>query len=111
MPTSQQLGALCKCRPALNRDCSIKLDNFAGTSQNFLDYVIRRFNASSAGLKKPVGLDLRWDRRFTQSPDSTGAPSQPSGTGLQLMQFNNPTLTKNKNEIKKYDNSTPKKFD
>jgi hypothetical protein len=24
-------------------------------------YVIRRFNASSAGLKKPVGLDLRWD--------------------------------------------------
>jgi len=25
------------------------------------DYVTRRFNASSAGLKKPVGLDLRWD--------------------------------------------------
>jgi hypothetical protein len=24
------------------------------------DYVFRRFNASSAGLKKPVGLDLRW---------------------------------------------------
>ena len=26
-----------------------------------LDYVTRRVNASLAGLKKPVGLDLRWD--------------------------------------------------
>jgi len=52
MPTSQQLGALCKCRPALNRECSIKLDNFAGTSQNFLDYVIRSFNASSGRIEK-----------------------------------------------------------
>jgi len=25
------------------------------------DYVIRRFNASSARLKLPLGLDLRWD--------------------------------------------------
>jgi hypothetical protein len=24
------------------------------------DYVTGRFNASSAGLKQPVGLDLRW---------------------------------------------------
>jgi len=24
------------------------------------DYVTRRFNGSSAGLKKPEGLDLRW---------------------------------------------------
>jgi hypothetical protein len=29
--------------------------------KSLLDYVIRRFNASSAGLKKPEGLDLRWD--------------------------------------------------
>jgi len=35
-----------------------------GAYKNLLDYVIRRFNASSAGLKKPVGLDLRWDRRL-----------------------------------------------
>jgi hypothetical protein len=32
----------------------------AGAGKSALDYVIRRFNASSAGLKKPVGLDLRW---------------------------------------------------
>ena len=32
----------------------------------------------------------------------------PRGTGEQLMQFNNPTSTKNEN--KKYDNSTLKKF-
>jgi RHS repeat-associated protein len=32
-----------------------------------LDYVTRRFNASSAGLKKSVGLELRWDCRFTRS--------------------------------------------
>jgi hypothetical protein len=38
-----------------------------------LGYVIRRFNASSVGLKKPEGLDLRWDRRFTRPPDPTGA--------------------------------------
>ena len=25
------------------------------------DYVTRRFNASSAGLETPLGLDLRWD--------------------------------------------------
>jgi hypothetical protein len=31
------------------------------------------------------------------------------GTGLQLMQFNNPASTKN--ETDKYDNSTNKKFD
>jgi hypothetical protein len=28
------------------------------------------------GLKKPVGLDLRWNRRLARSPDPTGAPSQ-----------------------------------
>ena len=33
----------------------------ATSGKNFLDYVTRRFNASSAGLKKPVGLNLRWD--------------------------------------------------
>ena len=31
-----------------------------GAFKDLLDYVTRRFNASSAGLKKPVGLDLRW---------------------------------------------------
>jgi hypothetical protein len=51
--------------------------NYRGLRKSLLDYVIRRFNASSAGLKKPVGLDLRLDRRFTRSPDPTGAPSQP----------------------------------
>jgi hypothetical protein len=30
-------------------------------SENRADYVIRRFNASLAGLKKPVGLILRWN--------------------------------------------------
>ena len=33
----------------------------ATSGKNFLDYVTRRFNASSAGLKKPVGLNLCWD--------------------------------------------------
>ena len=45
--------------------------------KNVLDYVTRRFNASSAVLKKLAGLDLRWDRRFTRSPDSSGTSSQP----------------------------------
>jgi hypothetical protein len=53
------------------------LKHFRGPSKSALDYVTRRFNASSAGLKKSVGLDLRWDCRFTRFPDSTGAPSQP----------------------------------
>jgi hypothetical protein len=35
---------------------------------SFLVDVSRRYNASSAGLKKLVGLDLRWDRRLTQFP-------------------------------------------
>ena len=30
-----------------------------GLCKSDLDYVTRRFNLSSAGLKKPVGLDLR----------------------------------------------------
>jgi hypothetical protein len=30
-------------------------------SKNFLNYVIRRFNLSSAPLNKPQGLDLGWD--------------------------------------------------
>jgi hypothetical protein len=33
----------------------------AGAGKIALDYVTRRFNASSAGLKKAVGPDLRWD--------------------------------------------------
>ena len=39
------------------------------------DYVIRRFNAPSAELKKRTGSSLR--HRLARSPDSTGAPSQP----------------------------------
>ena len=35
------------------------LDNLHETVNGFVGYVIRRFNASSAGLKKPEGLDLR----------------------------------------------------
>jgi hypothetical protein len=31
-----------------------------GLRKNTLDYVIRRFNESSAELWKLVGLDLRW---------------------------------------------------
>ena len=34
-----------------------------------IDYVIRRFNASSAGLKKLVGLDFRWDCCLARSQD------------------------------------------
>jgi|SRR5436189_2329861 len=36
--------------------------------RNFLDYVIRRFNASSAELKMPEGAELSLDRRLTRSP-------------------------------------------
>ena len=58
------------CRNKSSTDCR-------SAAKILLDYVIRRFNASSAGLKKPVGLDLRWDSRLTRSPDPTGTPSQP----------------------------------
>jgi hypothetical protein len=61
-------------------DCGerkISSTNFRGLRKSLLDYVIRRFNASSAGLKKPVGLDLRWDCRLARSPDPIGTPSQP----------------------------------
>jgi hypothetical protein len=37
------------------------LDGPPGRNVKKADYVTRRFNASSAGLKTPVGLDLRWD--------------------------------------------------
>src|SRR5438445_13136666 len=36
--------------------------------KNVLDYVTRRFNASSAVLKKLAGLDLCWDGRLTGLP-------------------------------------------
>jgi hypothetical protein len=35
--------------------------NFRKSCKSLLDYVIRRFNLSSARLNKPQGLDLRWD--------------------------------------------------
>ena len=37
-----------------------KLDICVGVGLTSVDYVIRRFNASSAGLNLPVWLDLRW---------------------------------------------------
>jgi len=37
----------------------IILTDCASQESLAVDYVIRRFNLSSAGLKKPVGLDLR----------------------------------------------------
>ena len=40
---------------------SNKLDMLADRDKGNADYVIRRFNASSAGLSLLVGLDLRWD--------------------------------------------------
>jgi hypothetical protein len=43
-------------------DCEgreITLDNCRGSTKCLLDYVIRRFNLSSARLNKPHGLDLR----------------------------------------------------
>ena len=35
------------------------------------------------GLKELVGLDLRWDRRFTRSPDPTGAEFTEANTLLE----------------------------
>ena len=35
------------------------------------------------GLKELVGLDLRWDRRFTRSPDPTGAELTEANTLLE----------------------------
>src|SRR4029077_13901161 len=50
--------------------------------KNLLDYVTRRFNASSAGLKKPVGLDLRWARRFTRFQETNWSPESAEGRPL-----------------------------
>ena len=50
----------------------------------FSDYVTRRFNASSAELKKLVGLDLRWNRRLRNYQIQL-EPLVPRGTGLQFM--------------------------
>jgi hypothetical protein len=52
--TALQTSATRAQRKTSSTDCR-------DDGKNLLDYVIRRFNASSAGLKKPVGLDLRWD--------------------------------------------------
>jgi hypothetical protein len=83
-----------------------------------LDYVSRRFNASLAGLKKPVGLDLRWDTALRDFQNPTGAPSQPKwgwkslargwfpgprGTGLQLIQTIQPEQEQEKETRKKND--------
>src|SRR5581483_8529024 len=51
--------------------------------QNDRDYVTRRFNASSAGLKSSwAAPSLR--QRFTRSPDPTGARSQPKRDALLM---------------------------
>jgi len=47
--------------PSLIAVRKITSTDFRGADKSAIDYVTRRFNASSAGLKKPVGLDLRWD--------------------------------------------------
>src|SRR5439155_16779425 len=93
---------------------------------NLPDYVTRRFNAFSAGRKRPVWLELRWDRRLTRSPVSTWSPESAEarsllgrtvveagswfhlGTGLQLKQST--IQPQQKNENKKYANSTLKKI-
>jgi hypothetical protein len=53
--------------------------------QRFINEVgLRQFDVSThlrPGLKKPVGLDLRWDCRFTRSPISSFRLE----TGLQFM--------------------------
>jgi hypothetical protein len=45
-----------------------KLDICIGFGLTSVDYVIRRFNASSAGLKKRVGAGPTLGRRLTRSP-------------------------------------------
>jgi hypothetical protein len=46
-------------------------------SRTNADYVTRRFNASSARLNKPQGLDLRWKAALRDLQNATGTPSQP----------------------------------
>ena len=85
-----------------------------------LDYVTRRFNASSAGLNKPVGLDLRWDppvtaiSRSNWSPESAEVSARlvPS-SARNWLQFNavkKSNLNKNVKR-KNYDSTNNKKFD
>ena len=112
-------------RLPLNKEQKISLTHYAGLSKNAFDRVIRHFNAPSAGLKKRggwifAGPPLSAISRSNWSPESAKVrppfqkrlvrmvPGSARGTGLQLMQFNNPTSTKNEN--KKYDNSTLKKI-
>jgi len=82
----------------------------------------KRFNASSAGLKSRLGSLTFAETPFSAIPQiPTGVPNQPKcgrcfksascewflvprGTGLQLMQFNNPSSNK------KYDNFTLNKI-
>jgi hypothetical protein len=79
----------------------IKLDIAALPDETQPGYVTRRFNASLAGLKKPVGLDLRWkaalrdlqiqlEPRVHRSEAAVQSASRgwflvQRGTGLQLM--------------------------
>jgi len=37
------------------------LAKLSQSGKNLFDFVTRRFNLASAGLQKPVGLDLRGD--------------------------------------------------
>src|SRR6266403_174608 len=55
------------------------LAKLSQSGKRAFDYVIRRFIASSVGLKKARrgGSTLR--HRLARSPDPTGAPSQPKG--------------------------------
>jgi len=89
-----------------------------------LDYVTRRFNASSARLKKPVGLDLRWDtawrdRQIQVEPrvsrrevaSSERLARMVPGSARNWIAVNAAKHSKPKKiENKKYDNVTVKKF-
>jgi hypothetical protein len=88
--------------------------NCRGAGIHTIDYVIRRFNASSAELKNARGAGPSLGHRLARSPGPTGTQANRSraglqapredgspvscGTGLQLMQFNNPASTKNENK-------------
>jgi hypothetical protein len=81
--------------------------------KNAADYVIRRFNASLAGrwgwtyAGKPLNAISRsnWSPESAEvRPSFLDAPREDGSwfrleTGLQLMQFNNPTGTKTKQKI------------
>jgi hypothetical protein len=59
---------------ALGHPRKIKLDRFRGTGKKAFDYVIRRFNASSAGLKKAGGDGIDAETPFSAISRSNWSP-------------------------------------